>query len=88
MIMKERRGEVIDRLAIKNACQMLMMLGIETRYSAYQEWTGYPAYRISYAGYACYDLCRVEQVHYQNPKFRRLELFLFFCEESKTLGAG
>ena len=41
MIMKERRGEVIDRLAIKNACQMLMMLGIETRYSAYQEWTGY-----------------------------------------------
>ena len=32
MIMKERRGEVIDRLAIKNACQMLMMLGIDTRY--------------------------------------------------------
>ena len=31
MIQKERRGEVIDRLAIKNACQMLMMLGIETR---------------------------------------------------------
>ncbi len=32
MIMKERRGEVIDRLAIKNACQMLMMLGIDTRW--------------------------------------------------------
>ena len=30
MIMKERRGEVIEGLAIKNACQMLMMLGIET----------------------------------------------------------
>jgi len=32
MIIKERRGEIIDRLAIKNACQMLMMLGIDTRY--------------------------------------------------------
>ena len=31
MIMKESRGAVIDRLAIKNACQMLMMLGINTR---------------------------------------------------------
>ena len=30
-IMKERRGEVIDRLAVKNACQMLMMLGIDSR---------------------------------------------------------
>ena len=28
--------EVIDRLAIKNACQMLMMLGIETR-NVYEE---------------------------------------------------
>eukprot|EP00096_Caligus_rogercresseyi_P011355 TRINITY_DN4442_c0_g1_i1.p1 TRINITY_DN4442_c0_g1~~TRINITY_DN4442_c0_g1_i1.p1 ORF type:complete len:788 (-),score=287.09 TRINITY_DN4442_c0_g1_i1:190-2553(-) len=36
MIMMERRGEVIDRLAIKNACQMLMMLGIDTR-SVYEE---------------------------------------------------
>ena len=36
MIQKERRGEVIDRLAIKNACQMLMMLGIETR-NVYEE---------------------------------------------------
>jgi len=36
MIMKERRGEIIDRLAIKNACQMLMMLGIETRH-VYEE---------------------------------------------------
>ena len=30
-IAQERRGEVIDRLAVKNACQMLMMLGIDTR---------------------------------------------------------
>ena len=36
MIMKERRGEVIDRLVVKNACQMLMMLGIETR-NVYEE---------------------------------------------------
>ncbi|CAB4067202.1 CUL3 [Lepeophtheirus salmonis] len=36
MIMMERRGEVIDRLAIKNACQMLMMLGIDTRH-VYEE---------------------------------------------------
>jgi len=36
MIMKERRGEVIDRGAIKNACQMLMMLGIDTR-NVYEE---------------------------------------------------
>jgi cullin 3 len=36
MIMKERKGEIIDRLAIKNACQMLMLLGIESR-SVYEE---------------------------------------------------
>jgi len=36
MIMKERHGEVIDRLAIKNACQMLMLLGIDSR-SVYEE---------------------------------------------------
>ena len=31
MIMRERRGEVINRLAVRNACQMLMLLGIEQR---------------------------------------------------------
>ena len=36
MIMKERKGERIDRLAVKNACQMLMLLGIETR-NVYEE---------------------------------------------------
>ena len=36
MIQNERRGEVIDRLAVKNACQMLMVLGIETR-TVYEE---------------------------------------------------
>nr|CAD7444438.1 unnamed protein product [Timema bartmani] len=36
MVMRERRGEVVDRLAIKNACQMLMVLGINGR-SVYEE---------------------------------------------------
>ncbi|GIY42772.1 cullin-3 [Caerostris extrusa] len=36
MVMRERRGEVVDRLAIKNACQMLMVLGIDSR-SVYEE---------------------------------------------------
>lgn len=36
MVMRERRGEVVDRLAVKNACQMLMVLGIETR-TVYEE---------------------------------------------------
>ena len=36
MIKNERGGEVIDRLAVKNACQMLMLLGIETR-NVYEE---------------------------------------------------
>ncbi|KAH3808321.1 hypothetical protein DPMN_136674 [Dreissena polymorpha] len=31
MVAKERKGEVVDRGAVKNACQMLMILGIETR---------------------------------------------------------
>jgi len=31
MVQKERRGELTDRSAIKNACQMLMTLGIESR---------------------------------------------------------
>ncbi|CAH1721454.1 cullin-3-B-like [Aphis gossypii] len=36
MVMKERNGEVIDRIALKNACQMLMILGIQNRI-VYQE---------------------------------------------------
>jgi len=36
MVVRERRGEVVDRLAIKNACQMLMILGIESR-AVYEE---------------------------------------------------
>ncbi|CAG2107483.1 unnamed protein product [Medioppia subpectinata] len=36
MVMKERKGEVIDRLAVRNACQMLMQLGIDSR-SVYEE---------------------------------------------------
>lgn len=36
MIQNERRGEVIDRLAVKNACQMLMVLGIDNR-GVYEE---------------------------------------------------
>ncbi|XKL66368.1 hypothetical protein PGB90_009788 [Kerria lacca] len=31
MVMKERKGEIVDRSAIKNACQMLMRLGINSR---------------------------------------------------------
>ncbi|KOB78941.1 putative cullin 3 [Operophtera brumata] len=31
MVARERRGEVVDRLAIRNACQMLMVLGINCR---------------------------------------------------------
>lgn len=36
MVMKERRGEKVDRISIKNACQMLMVLGINSR-TVYEE---------------------------------------------------
>ncbi|XP_012281078.1 cullin-3 [Orussus abietinus] len=36
MVARERRGEVVDRIAIKNACQMLMLLGINSR-QVYEE---------------------------------------------------
>lgn len=36
MVGRERRGEVVDRIAIKNACQMLMLLGINSR-QVYEE---------------------------------------------------
>lgn len=36
MVMKERKGEIVDRSAIKNASQMLMILGINTR-TVYEE---------------------------------------------------
>ncbi|GAB6020164.1 Cullin-3 [Chamberlinius hualienensis] len=36
MVMRERRGEVVDRLAIKNACHMLIVLGIDSR-DVYEE---------------------------------------------------
>jgi len=35
-VAKERRGEVVDRGAVKNACQMLMVLGIDSR-AVYEE---------------------------------------------------
>lgn len=31
LIMRERRGEVVNRIAIKNVCNMLMVLGINSR---------------------------------------------------------
>ncbi|KXJ15047.1 cullin-3 [Exaiptasia diaphana] len=31
LVRKERKGEVVDRMAIRNACQMLMILGIDSR---------------------------------------------------------
>ncbi|CAH1995177.1 unnamed protein product [Acanthoscelides obtectus] len=36
MVMRERRGEKVDRISIKNACQMLMVLGINSR-NVYEE---------------------------------------------------
>ncbi|XP_014600804.1 PREDICTED: cullin-3 [Polistes canadensis] len=36
MIARERHGEVVDRIAIKNACHMLMLLGINSR-QVYEE---------------------------------------------------
>jgi cullin 3 len=36
MVAKERRGELIEKSAVKNACQMLMSLGIDSR-SVYAE---------------------------------------------------
>ncbi|XP_044750853.1 cullin-3-A isoform X3 [Coccinella septempunctata] len=36
MVMRERKGEKVDRISIKNACQMLMVLGINSR-SVYEE---------------------------------------------------
>jgi len=37
MVHKERRGELTDRSAIKNTCQMLMTLGIESRSVYYED---------------------------------------------------
>ncbi|OWR44585.1 Cullin-3, partial [Danaus plexippus plexippus] len=36
LVARERRGEVVDRLAIRNACQMLMVVGINSR-TVYEE---------------------------------------------------
>ncbi|XP_060530108.1 cullin-3 [Cylas formicarius] len=36
MVMRERKGEKVDRISIKNACQMLMVLGINSR-TVYEE---------------------------------------------------
>jgi len=36
MVARERKGEVVDRSSIKNACQMLMLLGINSR-QVYEE---------------------------------------------------
>ncbi|CAB3386853.1 Hypothetical predicted protein [Cloeon dipterum] len=36
LVARERRGEVVNRIAIRNACSMLMILGIDSR-SVYEE---------------------------------------------------
>ncbi|XP_070538855.1 cullin-3-like [Ptychodera flava] len=36
MVARERRGEVVDRGSVKNACQMLMVLGIDSK-AVYEE---------------------------------------------------
>jgi cullin 3 len=36
LVSRERRGEVVDRIAIRNACSMLMVLGIDSR-NVYEE---------------------------------------------------
>ncbi|KAF4525029.1 hypothetical protein B566_EDAN016006 [Ephemera danica] len=36
LVARERRGEVVDRIAIRNACSMLMILGIDSR-NVYEE---------------------------------------------------
>lgn len=36
MVMRERKGEVVDHIAIKNACQMLVVLGINSHW-VYEE---------------------------------------------------
>ena len=36
MVMRERKGEVVDHMAIRNTCQMLMVLGINQRW-VYEE---------------------------------------------------
>ena len=36
MVIRERKGEVVDKLAVRAACQMLMVLGIDGR-SVYEE---------------------------------------------------
>ncbi|KAL1123778.1 hypothetical protein AAG570_001551 [Ranatra chinensis] len=37
LVMRERRGEVVDRMSIKNASQMLMTLGINSRAVYYED---------------------------------------------------
>jgi cullin 3 len=37
MVLREREGEIVDQTAIKTACQMLMVLGINNR-SVYEEY--------------------------------------------------
>ena len=60
MIMKQRRGEVIDRLVIKNTCQMLMMLGIETR-DFYERIFEYPFLKQSAEFYKIESLMLLEE---------------------------
>ena len=36
MVVRERKGEVADKLSVRAACQMLMVLGIERR-DVYEE---------------------------------------------------
>ena len=36
MVVRERKGEVADKLSVRAACQMLMVLGIDSR-SVYEE---------------------------------------------------
>lgn len=88
MVARERRGEVVDRSAIKNACQMLMLLGINNR-QVYEEDFERPFlqqsaefYRVSLEVYLIYLYAPI--CNFQNY-FLQMESQKFLAENSASV---
>lgn len=91
MVARERRGEVVDRIAIKNACQMLMLLGINSR-QVYEEDFERPFlqqsaefYRVSvqYTKYVC--AFTLNRTYHIRDYFPQMESQKFLGENSASV---
>lgn len=84
LIKQERKGEVVDRIAIKNACQMLMILGISGRI-VYEEDFEKPFLEQSAEFYKVKLVLKIVICSYYNITYLQMESQKFLDENNACI---